>query len=366
VSPVEYVLFLTDSGYSQAAQDAVIAMYRDGGFDINLKQLHPFPQAKAFSPERWRVFSTLLGKPAKAAAVQFYHCTPVLQRRCRKLLKTVGFATFESHEPPPDWVEILNSNHAVVVPSRFCEGVFREAGVVKPIFHVPHAVDTTIYHPSVTPLDVGVGGFTFLFFGTWSRRKGWETLLEAFWREFGPDEGVSLVVKTNRVAAFHGDVAAFRKNLGLGGKELPPVRLESRVFDETLLPRFLKSADCLVSPTMGEGFGLPPLQSMALGVPVIVTNYSGCQDYATGDTATLLEPDGFVRHEQMDGIFQFRGRRWAHVPVASLRGAMRRVFENVEEAKEKARFAATEVSRKFGYPQMAQNFRAVVGALNEC
>lgn len=40
--------------------------------------------------------------------------------------------------------------------------------------------------------------------------------------------------------------------------------------------------DCLVFPTGGEGFGLPILEAMACGVPVIYANYSGHTSFAKG------------------------------------------------------------------------------------
>jgi len=41
----------------------------------------------------------------------------------------------------------------------------------------------------------------------------------------------------------------------------------------------LKDADLSVNPTSGEGFGLIPLEHMATGLPVIVSNNTGCKEY---------------------------------------------------------------------------------------
>lgn len=37
---------------------------------------------------------------------------------------------------------------------------------------------------------------------------------------------------------------------------------------------------CMVYPTMGEGFGMIPFETIATGMPTIVTNETGCKDFA--------------------------------------------------------------------------------------
>lgn len=40
--------------------------------------------------------------------------------------------------------------------------------------------------------------------------------------------------------------------------------------------------DVMALPTAGEGFGLPIVEAMAAGVPVVVTDYSACKEFAEG------------------------------------------------------------------------------------
>lgn len=57
------------------------------------------------------------------------------------------------------------------------------------------------------------------------------------------------------------------------------------------LTRLLDSLDLFVFPSRLEGFGLPPLEAMARGVAVAMTDCGGCSDYAR-DGAVLLSPPG--------------------------------------------------------------------------
>ena len=59
--------------------------------------------------------------------------------------------------------------------------------------------------------------------------------------------------------------------------------------NEEELPIFYTSADVFVFPSLYEGFGLPVLEAMACGCPV-VTSKTGCSPEVTGDAAILVDP----------------------------------------------------------------------------
>ena len=50
-----------------------------------------------------------------------------------------------------------------------------------------------------------------------------------------------------------------------------------------------KGACCFVFPSLYEGFGLPPLEAMALGCPTIVSNVSSLPEVC-GDAALYVDP----------------------------------------------------------------------------
>lgn len=56
------------------------------------------------------------------------------------------------------------------------------------------------------------------------------------------------------------------------------------------LPCFYKSASLLAYPTLYEGFGLPPIEAMACGTPVVVSNTSSLPE-VVGDAALLFDPN---------------------------------------------------------------------------
>ena len=68
-----------------------------------------------------------------------------------------------------------------------------------------------------------------------------------------------------------------------------PTRVLSGV-DESQLPALYGGAEALLLPSRHEGFGLPALEAMATGTPVLAAN-AGSLPEVTGGAAELLDPD---------------------------------------------------------------------------
>jgi glycosyltransferase involved in cell wall biosynthesis len=71
-------------------------------------------------------------------------------------------------------------------------------------------------------------------------------------------------------------------------------RLSSRidfmgVVPEARLPSLYRGAKALIFPSLYEGFGLPVLEAMACGTPVVTSNLTALQEVA-GDAALLVDP----------------------------------------------------------------------------
>ena len=56
------------------------------------------------------------------------------------------------------------------------------------------------------------------------------------------------------------------------------------------LRSFYQAAAAFVFPSLYEGFGLPPLEAMACGTPVVCSNVSSLPE-VVGDAAMLVNPE---------------------------------------------------------------------------
>ncbi len=123
-----------------------------------------------------------------------------------------------------------------------------------------------------------------LFVGTIEPRKNLPTLLAAYaaLRVKYPDVG--LVIAGGKGWLYQ---SFFDQLSALGLRDV--VKLTGFFPDEEL-PTLLNAAEVFAFPSHFEGFGLPPLEAMACGVPVVCSNASSLPE-VVGDAGLLVPPD---------------------------------------------------------------------------
>jgi glycosyltransferase involved in cell wall biosynthesis len=122
-----------------------------------------------------------------------------------------------------------------------------------------------------------------LYVGTIEPRKNLDVLLAALSRLKGQGREVPLVVAGKLGWLYDGFLAKIR-SLGLERSVLLP----GFVPDDDL-PALYTAAEAFVYPSVYEGFGLPVLEAMGCGTPVLCSNASSLPEVA-GDGGILLPP----------------------------------------------------------------------------
>jgi len=145
------------------------------------------------------------------------------------------------------------------------------------VINVGNGVDAS-FNPSVAPIDLGYK--YFLCVSNRKLHKNEHLLIKAFSQsEIDPD--IKLV--------FTGFENAELKEL------ISTLCISHRVVfmgsvAETDLPKLYKGALGLLFPSLYEGFGLPVVEAMACGIPVLTSNTTSLPEVA-GDAALLVNPD---------------------------------------------------------------------------
>jgi glycosyltransferase involved in cell wall biosynthesis len=134
----------------------------------------------------------------------------------------------------------------------------------------------------------GISGRILLYVGTLEPRKNLAMLLNAF-RPIAGDPAFSdltLVIGGSK-GWYYDEIFSTAERLGLasGGR----VRFLGRVPDEELA-LWYNVASVFAYPSIYEGFGLPPLEAMACGTPVVVANTSSLPE-VVGDAGELAGPE---------------------------------------------------------------------------
>ena len=134
-------------------------------------------------------------------------------------------------------------------------------------------------------LGLGEDRALVLHVGSEEPRKNIPTLIKAFYT-FQKETPNAVLI---RVGEKTPDMQRLINSLGLGDKVLYYKGVEN-------LGHFYSAADLFVFPSWLEGFGIPPIEAMASGCPVIASNKTSIPEVA-GDAGILLDPfdvDGFA------------------------------------------------------------------------
>lgn len=210
---------------------------------------------------------------------------------------------------------------AVVVPSRWVQQECLSAGFDADRLHVvPHGVRV----PTVPAADVAALRERFdlpdgylMWCGTHEPRKNLATLLRAFELLVADGSDLRLLLVGPE---------------GWGPQAVPAAAVASRVRTAGFLPeRWLHAAyagaTVFAYPSKAEGFGMPVLEAMAHGVPVVTSEHSPMAELAAG-AGVLVKPDdaaaiaAAVLHAQADTRLGAAGRRnaarhtWADAAAA--------------------------------------------------
>lgn len=129
----------------------------------------------------------------------------------------------------------------------------------------------------------------FLYVGNAYPHKNLESLLEAF-RELLKDFPELNLVMVGKEDYFYKRIRQKAEDLGLGkeNEESSPVIFPGYVPDEKLEVLYSKAL-AYVFPSFYEGFGLPPLEAMAKGCPVISSDQSSMPE-VLGEAALYFNP----------------------------------------------------------------------------
>jgi glycosyltransferase involved in cell wall biosynthesis len=122
-----------------------------------------------------------------------------------------------------------------------------------------------------------------LYVGTLESRKNISLLIKSFYKLKKRGVNHKLVLIGARQFGFKKIIELVREF-----RLLDEVLFAGYVPDEDLV-KFYNVADLFVYPSLYEGFGLPPLEAMACGCPVISSNLSSLPE-VVGDAGILVDP----------------------------------------------------------------------------
>ncbi len=235
---------------------------------------------------------------------------------------------------------ILRRSAAIIAVSETTKkDIIETFGISADKIHVTHnGYDPNRFYYSIDPMPVlerlGIAEKKyFLFVGSILRHKNIVRLVKAFARQ---DTSMSLVI-----AGACKDPNYLEEVMNASaevGEE--KVQYLKYVMDDDL-PSLYRGAAALMLPSLHEGFGVPIIEAMACGTPVITSNCSAMPEIA-GDAALLVDPTS----------------------VESIAAAMQEILDNPQRA-ETLRAAGLERVKMFSWAYSAKKLHEICKMVSE-
>jgi len=220
-----------------------------------------------------------------------YYRTALLQLRFQiRHRPLIGYWNWELAEIPRNWRSALAHVHQIWAPSRFTADALRaEAGPV-PLHIVPHLVAAPAQGMlpdwALAP-DGTLVVLTIFSYSSGFERKNPLGAIAAFRAAFGERQDVRLIIK----AGGHDPAPGERERLEAAVADAGNVTLHHGALDPAAYGALMARADILLSLHRAEGFGIPLVEAMRLGKPVVATAWSSNLDFMTEAIGCLVPYD---------------------------------------------------------------------------
>lgn len=262
----------------------------------------------------------------------------------------IAYWLWELEEFPQEWLGCLYLVDEIWTPSEFISKTLRKL-TPKPVVTVPYYIEAHA-EKEMNRAYFGLPEDCFLYLmmfdsGSLMERKNPLGAIESFKSAFsGEDKNVGLVIKTNGLTPE--DKALLKRELT--GYE--NIYLVSRLLSRAEVNSLIHCVDVYVSLHRAEGFGLVLAEAMALGTPVIATNWSANTEFTNSDVACMVDYEMVALEKELPPYK--KGWHWAQPDTRQAAEYMRRLRKDKSFYNGLKERAAAFIAQKLNAAQSAK------------
>lgn len=345
---------ICDTGYGTVGLNLLLALER-AGHEVCL---YPRGQIEA-AEEHGELIQQALGRRIRpnfdAPAIT------LAQHAAPDLVLTLGrsrhcaFIIFELDTFSPDEIYRLRGMDRVLTCSEWGKRVLVENGLSEDhVRVVPLGVDSRLFTNPPEIREREHNDTVFFSTGKFEVRKGYDFLSVAFNKAFTPTDPVRLVLHAWN--PFQGDdlnetwVNMFKQTAMADRVFISRDRFET----QAPLADLMSQSDCGLFLSRAEGWNLGLLEMMALGKPVIATNYSGHTEFLNTNNSRQIDIDEV--EPANDGI-AFKGQgNWARLDIPQAQQAiehLRAIHKLKQSGQLSPNTAGIKTAREFSWDHTA-------------
>jgi len=220
-------------------------------------------------------------------------------------MKTMAYFPTDAGPIKREWIDMLKEFDAQVCYSRFAENVVTDSnGGKRPknLYQIYHGIDTSVYKPlnqNIVRHEIGLDPSWFIV-GMVARnqfRKRFDLLAKAF-AEFATDKPDAKLYLHTSLHDVGFDILDLCQQVGLTSDQLiltPGVSAAKGVTEQEL-NQIYNTFDVNALISLGDGFGLPVAESMAVGCPQLVSDHSCLKELVEGHGGLTVKNAAWILH----------------------------------------------------------------------
>jgi len=241
----------------------------------------------------------------------------------------IAYYAWELPELPDAFCSALDNFQEVWTPSTFCtNSIGRKSNI--PVLTVPHTLDNNrkVIENGREYFKIDKDIYLFMFAydcNSYVSRKNPNAAVQAFMKAFSPDDRhVGMMLKLIYPENYKEHIEKLLEMLSV----YPHVYYIDRYLSDEEMRTLLYVSDTFVSLHRSEGFGLLPLEAMALGTPVISTAWSGNMEYMNYKNTALVDYKLIPVNGEYVGSTPGDGYVWADPDIDEAAAHMKRLVSD--------------------------------------
>jgi glycosyltransferase involved in cell wall biosynthesis len=255
--------------------------------------------------------------------------------------KNIGLFFWELENLPEEWLRLRHWFDEIWVQSDFVLNVFKKMS--PRVYKIPFVMNLKI-NKKLSRADFKLPKKSFIFLFTFDylsfyERKNPEAIVCAFKKAFGNREDVYLLIKSTHASSDPTNACKLKSAVG----QSLNIELRDQFLSNLEQLSLVNLCDAYISLHRSEGLGLGMAEAMAMGKPVIGTNYSGNLEFMNNKNSLLVRCKKTSLRN--DSYIHADNQVWAEPDINHAAQLMKKIKDNKIFREKIAKKACADMKR---------------------